>query len=98
MDNGYTYTVWNTDETSEDEMNACGYPVGNTSTDGNLIVVDKKDNEEPTQTTTPTKPTYVVESMPNWPYLSHTEAKQLVTYYATTNGGSDGWNFNFKVL
>ena len=96
MSNTYTYTVWETDATSQSEMAAEGYTGGNTSTDGNLIIVDKCDNDEPTQTTVPSKPVYVVEAMPNWPYLTFTEAHQLIAYEATSDGASDGWYYSSK--
>jgi len=90
----YTYTVWATDSTSLDEKDTAGYPVGKISTDGNLVIAHNQCTSEPTQTTVPTKPSYVTESMPNWPYLSLTEANQLVSYMATTIGASDGFSHN----
>jgi len=94
MSNDYTYTVWCTDATSNAEAVAAGYSETNFSTDGLLCIADKCDNSEPTQTTVPTKPTYVVEEMPNFPYLSYTEARQLIAYEATSDGASDGWYYN----
>jgi len=94
MANGYTYTVYATDATSLEEIATAGYPQGKTSTDGSLIIVDNQCNSEPTQTTVPTKPAYVVETMSNWPYINHTEARQLFAYQATSNGASDGYYYN----
>ena len=94
MSNSFTYTVYAMDATSISERESEGYVGGNKSTDGLLFVCGKGDNVKPTQKTVPLKPSYVTESMPNWPYLSHTEAKQLISCKATTNGGSDGWFYN----
>jgi len=94
--NTYTYTVWKTDATSLTERATAGYPQGKTSTDGLLVVGDKRDNVEPSQTTVPTKPSYVTESMPNWPYLNHEEVLKFISYMATSSGAGDGYTFNPK--
>jgi|TARA_Y100000310_G_scaffold311768_2_gene358364 hypothetical protein len=96
MANSYTYTVYAMDATSVSECASAGFPSGHKATNTNLVIVDRKDNAIPVQTTVPTKPSYVVESMSNWPYLTHTEALQLISYEATTSGGSDGWFYNKK--
>jgi hypothetical protein len=92
--NNFIYTVFKTDETSITERDSQGFTGGNFSTDGNLVVGDKCVDGNCTCTDVPTKPTYVVEAMSNWPHLSHQEALALVHYEATSDGASDGWFFS----
>ena len=92
--NGYTYTVFATDATSVTERSTASYPRGKTSSDGTLILGDKRDDSEPTMTTTPTKPSYFIETVGNWPYLTHEEAEQLHAYQVSVKGASDGFSEN----
>ncbi|GAG26386.1 unnamed protein product [marine sediment metagenome] len=87
--NGYVYTVYKVSESAE--VASEGFMINEVSTDGLLVVVDKCSAVEPTVTSAPSKPSYVT-GMSNWPHLSHSEARQLIDYQATTGGGSNGWS------
>ena len=39
----------------------------------------------------PSKPSYVVEPMPNWPLVNETESNQLLAYAASSYGAGDGY-------
>jgi len=70
-----------------------GFSGGNFSTDGSLVVGDKGDSLDCECIDHPVKPSYVTESMPNFPHLTHEEALQLVGYQAGSQGASDGWTW-----
>jgi len=89
--NDYIYTVYGTDSTSLSERAASGFIGGKYSSDGNLVVGDKQDQNQPAITTTPTKPAYFIETVANWPYLSHEEAELMLAYEVSTRGASDGY-------
>jgi hypothetical protein len=97
MTNDYVYLVCGTDTHCIEDLEANGYKLTNCSTDGTLTVVDKKDHEECQMTHTVTKPSYVVEEFPNFPYLTQAEAKQLISYQASAEGASDGWTYSKTV-
>ncbi len=86
------YTVYKTSEASE--IASEGFDIRNVSTDGLLTVVDKRSESNPTVTSAPSKPSYVVEAMGNWPNLTLVEAGQLIGYLATGDGLGDGWYYN----
>lgn len=96
MGNLFMYHVFKTNAASIAELESQGFCAKVLSTDGLLTVVDKQDTEAVTITDVPTKPSYVLEEMPNWPCLSHAEARQLASYQATTQGASDGWFYSDK--
>ena len=90
MEKNYIYHLFIHDNPGMTDMASLGFVSSNISTDGNLCICDKGDSTEEVIDIEPTKPSYVVESMTNWPHLTHTEAHQLIKYEATTEGGSDG--------
>ena len=92
-DNGYRYILAATDGTSLSELASQGYEITNTCTDGAFCIVDKKSSDAITLTTNPALPAYVVESISDPQNMTHDEAKQVIAYLATSEGGSDGWYY-----
>jgi len=94
MNNNYIYPVWSTDATSVTERAEAGYVGGKRSSDGTMIMGDKQDQDEPTMTNPPAKPSYFVETVANWPYLTHTEAILFKSYMVVIVGDSLGYAHN----
>jgi len=70
-----------------------GFPgTGNVSTNGELRMGDKLDNEQIVFSSVPPKPSYVLEPMENWPFLTHRESHILLGYFASEIGGDDGFS------
>ena len=86
----YRYAAFKTTMGSLTSRAAQGFTGGNFSADGTMVVGDlgSKTNAVVSVAHTPDKPAYVVEEMPDWPYLSWLEANTLVHYseYAEHGG------------
>jgi len=81
-DDGYKYTVYKASES--DEIASEGFAVSNTSTDGLLVIVDKKSGDNPTVTDAPARPSYAsAEDYPDWPNMTHAKARDLIANKAT---------------
>lgn len=68
-----------------------GYTGGNVSTNGLLVVGNKRDSDMTIGAlTVPTKPTYFGPWL-NWPFGSPDEAKTELAKNASVAGAGDGW-------
>lgn len=105
MYNNDTYVVWGMDATSIAELAQWDYPSGNINNDRDLCIANHHDNIQRSQTIVPSKPSYVTQPMPNFPYLSHPEARQLVKYlewntsiaitFASNNNSSTAFSLTY---
>ena len=89
------YVLVGTDATTVSELAAANIVIKHKSTGGSLVIIDDHDNEIPTLSSYPALPGYVAESI-DPKNMSVSEARTLQSYYATTNGGSDGYNYDWK--
>jgi len=89
--NNFSYTVFGVAQFGI--RAGLGFTGGNFSTDGLYVVGDRGETghcEECDDALV--KPSYIpAEKFPNWPHLSHQEARELIAYPATSQGASDGW-------
>lgn len=98
--NDYPYAVAKVNPNGKALFAGIGMPEGAVSEDGNLMIMDDRDNYTPASMReiippglVPNKPSYVTQEMPNWPVLTHEEALQLVSYVAPGESSSEGWYF-----
>ena len=87
------YTVFKVTRESLQESFDSNYGGRNLSADGTLVI--RHTEGTPIVPSDPAiKPSYVVESFPNFPNISTSEVKTLIAYTASTSGASDGWKYN----
>ena len=98
--NNYTYTVIKYVTGTDTFVDEKKYPKPAKNNNSTLIIVDKKDQSKETMEAKfiPVKPSFVTEAFPDWPYLSHEEARKLIKYQASSATATDGWDYGKKIV
>lgn len=91
----HTYYVCKTDATNKADAESKDLSLRNYSTDG-LLAICQSHDDGVLLVDPPTKPSYVIELMVDWPKIELVDALLLDKYQATLDGASDGWSFSSK--
>jgi len=93
VDNDFNYIAIEVDQGIDIE--ALGYFTGSVSTDGKIMVIDKEDGTQASDigyTPQSAAPSYAAALAPNYPDMTHAEAKAFTQSKASSVGASDGFS------